>query len=292
MRSKCRLLAVDIDGTLLDGSGKVTARVRGALLRAHAGGMTIVLATGRRFRSSLPVAREIGVTDYIIAQHGTIIKRVSDAETVWAAPMRRPTARKVAEVMMRHGLEPLVFSDAYETGVDFVVASGKPARPGTCEFTGIHRNAWRAGSFADVAGAARIVEVGAFDDTDRLRAAYEEIERLWGDRLNYHVIKSPNYSFHCVEVISRRAGKGNALLALGRILGVRREETAAIGDDVNDIDLLSKAGTGIAMGNAAEAIKAKAHFVVGPNTADGLAEAVERLLRQFGDRHSSTCGLR
>jgi hydroxymethylpyrimidine pyrophosphatase-like HAD family hydrolase len=130
----------------------------------------------------------------------------------------------------------------------------------------------------DVPRGRQIMEVASYGLKDKLLAPYEEIKRRLGGRVNVHVINPPGAWYWCLEAISPSAGKGSALLALAGLLRIPGDETAAVGDDVNDLDMVSKAGLGIAMGNASEEIRRAADVVVGPNTQDGLAQALRYIL--------------
>lgn len=270
-----KLLAVDIDGTLLDAQGKVTPRVREAVTKATDAGVQIVLATGRRYRTSKAYAADLALSTYIICQHGTHIRKTSDDELVWSQPLDEGLARKAAAAMARFGFEPRVFLDGFDMDVDFLIVTEAPQPR---EMFGYSGTAWRIAKEVAVPAGTRIMEVAAFGPVESLGPAYEEIRRSCGDAVSVHIINPPGAPYWCLETISRAAGKGNALLALAERLNVRRDETAAVGDDINDIDMLRKAGRSAAMGNAPDAVKRAASFVVGTNANDGLAEAIERLL--------------
>ncbi len=275
MKPTCRLIAVDIDGTLLDTNGRITARVHEALARAAAAGVTVVLATGRRYRTSRQIALEAGLDTYVLCQHGTHIRRMSDNELVWSATLESATARGLVEVMREEGHEPRIFFDGYERELDFVVVAAGDKPKDMFGYTG---TAWRAvKEFYHPAGLG-ITEVASFGARESLVSARDEMERRFDGSVSVHIINPPREWYWCLEAISVKAGKGNALLALAERLGIAQEETAAVGDDVNDIDMIEKAGVGIAMGNAPDAIKELADIVVADNRHDGLAEAVERLV--------------
>jgi len=203
------------------------------------------------------------------------VRRIEDDELVWCAPLETAVARGVVEVMSEAGFEPRVFLDGFEKELDFLIVTTRE-KPG--EMFGYTGTAWKVVHEVSVPADTRIMEVASFGPREALEPVREEIERRFGESVGVHVIKPPGDWYWCLEAISPLAGKGNALLTLAKRLNVRPEETAAVGDDVNDVDMLRKAGVGIAMGNAPEAVKAEADFVVAANSDDGLAEALGRLL--------------
>ena len=275
MRPKCKLLAVDIDGTLLDPAGRLSPRVRAAVDKACAAGVTVVVATGRRYRTSRAIAEDAGLSSYVICQHGTHIRRMSDDSLVWSAPFEKDAARAVVEVMIEHGFEPRVFLDGFDREMDFLIITGLPQPKEMFGYTG---TAWRVAKEIEVPDGMAIMVVASFGGVDALEPALDEIRALGGGRVTAHVINPPGAPYWCLEAMSPRAGKGSALLVLAKRLDVKPEETAAVGDDINDVDMIEKAGVGIAMGNAVEAVKEAADFIVAANGDDGLAEAIERLL--------------
>jgi hydroxymethylpyrimidine pyrophosphatase-like HAD family hydrolase len=264
-----------MDGTLLDPAGKISPRVREAIGKAGAAGMTVVVATGRRYRTSRAIAEDAGLSSYVICQHGTHIRRMSDDSLVRSATFEEDAARAVVEVMVGHGFEPRVFLDGFDREMDFLIIT-PGAEPK--EMFGYTGTAWRVAKEIEVPDGMAVMVVASFGGVDALEPALDEIRALGGDRVGVHVINPPGAPYWCLEAMSPRAGKGNALLVLAERLKVKPEETAAVGDDVNDIDMIEKAGVGIAMGNAVEAVKEAADFIVGANGDDGLAEAIERLL--------------
>jgi len=278
VKSAPRLIAVDLDGTLLDPAGNVSPAVAAAVERAAAAGVTVALATGRRHRSTLEVARHIEVSAYLIIQHGALIKRSDNDATVWSAPLDRSLAMRAADFLLELGFEPLIFVDACQKDLDFYIyGSSEARRAGTLESM--------AASEGFVGILARsspppedVTEVLALGEKAELETALLKVAERFGTALVLHLLKSPRYEHFFLEAMSPLAGKGKALLELARRLGIGAEETAAVGDDFNDLDMFEAAAVAVAMGNAPEEVRRAADFVVGTNAADGAAEAIDALV--------------
>ncbi len=272
MATRYRLVAVDLDGTLLDGESRITPAAAAAVARALAAGVEVVLATGRRYRRTLPFARSLGLSTYAICQHGSVVRHLSDDAVAWRTTLPRETALAVGRLLADEGLEPHYFVDCYEEGLDFVLA-GEPRRPGTIEYAGRHEDNAAVGEEA-LAGRPILV-VAARDDWEALERGREAVVARFGGAVRSHILRIPQYMYPGLEVLTAEAGKGNALAALAARLGMAPGETAAIGDGANDVEMLEVAGLGIAMGNANEAVRRAADVIVGPNTEDGIVEALD-----------------
>jgi Cof subfamily protein (haloacid dehalogenase superfamily) len=275
---KCRLIAIDIDGTLLSPDNTVSPGVAAAVERAHNEGVTIVCASGRGYRETADVARHLHGAEYAIAQHGALVKRLDGDETIFSALIPAQVVLEMARVLRENSFESFIAVDGYAEGVDYLISGKAPFAETTRELLFLRDGYWR--EFQDLSslpypGAS---QVGVLDTRERCLAARKIIAARFGDAYEYMILKSPRYVGWFFDIISRGAGKGVALLELAHRLNVKQEETAAIGDDINDLDMFEKAGVAFAMGNASKPIQAAADHVVATNAEDGAAEAIRRLL--------------
>ncbi|MBW2493665.1 MAG: HAD hydrolase family protein, partial [Deltaproteobacteria bacterium] len=123
-----------------------------------------------------------------------------------------------------------------------------------------------------------VIMVSTMADEETLTAMCEEAREEFGDRLYTHTIINKSYRGLILEFLSPKSGKWPALEAVATEAGVAPEEIIAIGDDNNDIEMIRRAGLGIAMGNAAAEVKQEADRVVRSNAEGGVAEAIEKAL--------------
>lgn len=269
-----RLVAIDIDGTLLDDGGEVSPRTRAAVCDAVSAGLVIVPATGRRYRTTLPIAQDLGLRSYAVCQHGTVVKDLSSDETVYIRALSAATAGLAAKKFSEAGFEPIYFVDGYGEGVDFLL-DALPERAGTQDYVGRSDGLWR---LREERPGMEVIEVAAFDEEERLLALEKDLARTLGGKATFHTMRTPSYSHPCLEVTNRDAGKGRALLHLAERLGISRGETAAIGNGRNDLNMFEAAGVSFAVANSSDTVRSAADFVVASSNEDGVAEALTRIL--------------
>lgn len=276
---KYGLLALDLDGTTLDPRGDLTRAVHDAVARARRAGMRVVLSTGRRYRTALPLAHALEIEDPMVVNNGVLVKTVATGETIHEAFLPTEIYAEVLAAMGTLG-PPLVYIDAYHEGTDMITEEASRAHPYQQEYLADNTEFCR---FVDDLGKARPAEVimmSVMADEASLGPLRERASERFGDRVYTHSIANKNYRGHILEFLSPAAGKWTALCKLAASLGFAPEEIAAVGDDVNDAGMIRGAGLGIAMGNAIDAVKEVADRVVGTNAAGGAVEAIDLVLAE------------
>ena len=262
---KYRLLALDLDGTLLNSQKEITSETRKALTWAKAHGIYVVLSTGRIVGEAAEFAREIACEDKMVTAGGAAIATASDERILesWAMPCEIGAQAVAAvqdlpvRVMIYVGDKIYInpFSDR-----DFVQ---------NYRVEGFHANKV---VLDDIAGAIRargldVTKVYAIGERADLDKALETIRPLPG----ITITSSGSDNF---EVMPAGVDKGTALVRLGEMLGVGPEEMVAIGDSDNDVAMLRAVGMPVAMGNADPALKQLARYVTQDCDHDGVAQAV------------------
>lgn len=265
---KYRLLALDLDGTLLNSQKEITPAVREAIAWVKARGVYVVLSTGRIVGEAAEFAREICCDDRMVTAGGAAIATAYDERILesWAMPCEIGAQAVAAvqdlplRVMIYVGDKIYInpFSDR-----DFVQ---------NYRVEGFHANKV---VLNDIAGAIRarnldvtkIYAIGARADLD---TALQTIRQLPG----IAITSSGSDNF---EVMPAGVDKGTALIRLGEMLGVAPEEMVAIGDSDNDAAMLHAVGMPVAMGNADPAIKKLARYITADCDHDGAAQAIFHL---------------
>ena len=273
-----RLVALDLDGTLLDPYGKLTPSVRDAVQRAtRRAGLRVVLCTGRRFRTALPHAQTLGLSGAIVVNNGAIVKDIESGETLQHAYLPATEFEDVIGHVRTHG-PPLVYLDTYRDGIDIVTECRDQAHAFQREYLADQ------GTFVslvdDVARAdrERVIMVSTMADADSLGELRRLAQDRFGARIQTHSLINKNYQGQILEFLAPGAGKWLALERLAATWGITAGEIAAVGDDVNDAELLRSVGLGIAMGNALPEVRASARRVVRSNAEGGAVEALEQIL--------------
>jgi 5-amino-6-(5-phospho-D-ribitylamino)uracil phosphatase len=275
---KIRLVALDLDGTLLDPYGKLTPAVAEAVARlTRRSGVRAVLCTGRRFRTALPHAQALGLDGAIIVNNGAIVKDVVSGETLQHAYLPGELLDDVIGHVRSHG-PPLVYLDTYHDGVDAVTERLEQAHPFQREY--LDDNDAFIACVDDVAvpPRERVIMVSTMADAGSLEKLRLRAHERFGERIQTHSLINKNYQGQILEFLSPAAGKWRALERLAASWGIGASEIAAVGDDTNDADLLRNAGLGIAMGNALPEVRAAASRVVRSNAEGGAAEALDQIL--------------
>lgn len=273
-----RLVALDLDGTLLDPYGKLTPSVGSAVGRLiRHGELRIVLCTGRRFRTALPHARALGLSGAIVVNNGAIVKELESGETIQHAYLPGSEFDEVIAHVRSHG-PPLVYVDTYRDGVDILTEGADRAHPFQREY--VDDQGVVVSIVEDVAKRVpeRVIMVSTMADPESLAAMQRTAYERFGARIQTHSLINKNYRGQILEFLSPLAGKWPALERLAASWGIAPHEIAAVGDDTNDALLLGRVGLGIAMGNAVPEARAAARVVVRGNAEGGAVEAIEQIL--------------
>ena len=278
--SSFRLIAIDIDGTLLDPISQLRPSVREALRRAAEATMSVLLCTGRRYRTALPVAQEAGLALPLVCHSGALVKDTGTHHTIQSTALTREELDGLLDALGEAGFTPLVYTDTYEQGRDFLYERGAP-------LTFYHEDylAKNEGLYAEAPSlradlGADVVQVCTFADIAALRAFKAQLPDRLDHRLTCHLLSSPHYIGHFLEFQSRQASKWAAIQSVAASRGIADDEIVAIGDDENDISMLRGAGLGVAMGNAAYPVKSAADVVTATNDEDGVARVIGKILEE------------
>ena len=296
-----RLLAVDLDGTLLDPSGALTTRTRRAITQAAARGVRIVLATARRFTGAVPVADELGTVDALVLYDGAQVRAYPGGEILFAQALSAAVGQRAAEVMAAHHLQPIA-QHTTRDGEYLLVAPAAPRGEWASAYLESAGQQVRRVPLERVcAGQQDALRVVAFGPLRRLRLVARELagalpvgeairadppEEQPASRFATQLLPMGNYGAAELTVFAPGISKGSALARLAGRYGIALERTMAIGDGVNDLPLLHTAGLAVAMGHAPRAVRAVADVITASNAEDGAAQAIERYV--LGDERKFT----
>ena len=276
---KYRLIAFDLDGTILHDDKKMSQRSLRALYAAHEKGALIVPATGRIYKGVPAALRLQPFSRYYILINGSKVYDAQTDATLYRAEMPNELTIRLMEHM--DGLD--VLYDCYKDDWGYVSRTMYEQAAKYISDQGILDLFYRSRTpVADLkeylkkdGGSVQKAQMHFHD----MRAKKRELDVL--PSLFPEVAVSSSVPSN-IEINIREANKGDALLALCSCLGIPPEETLAFGDGTNDLSMIRAAGCGVAMGNADFAVKAAADTLCDDNEHDGLARFLERLIEEEG----------
>lgn len=260
---KPRLLAIDLDGTLVGRDLIIRPRVREAITAARAAGVAGCIVTGRMFRAALPYARELEFEQPIICYQGAAIVDPSTDEVLQHLALENALVLEISAQVLKDGMHlQLYANDQFyvqaENQFSKLYAQLSAVRP-------IHvPSLLEKFRFSDATKAVVI------DDPQRAEVYAQRLQSLFGSRA-YITRSYPEF----VEILNRKVDKGEGLKFVIDQMGIDRSRVVAIGDSWNDAPLLKAAGFGIAMASAPPELLAIADAVVPDVAHDGVADAIE-----------------
>ncbi len=260
-----RLIATDLDDTLLNEAHRISEKNKTALQAAAAKGVMVTMATGRMFASARHIAAELGVDLPLISYNGAYIATVQGGEVL----AQETLDKELASTLIREGEAAGFHVQLYVNDHLYV----RQITAGTEEYmktTGVQ--AELLGDLCtDMPG--RPLKLLMMGDGEALDAFAVQMRLRWPGKI-YAVKSRPRY----LEFLSPQVNKGVGVATLARRLGIPKAEIMGIGDNYNDLDLFSGVGLKIAVGNAVPELKAAADWVSADNEHDGVALAVERFV--------------
>lgn len=266
-----KLIATDLDDTLLDGRSRLTPRTRAALDAAMAAGCGISLSSGRMLEAMLPFARGIGVNAPMLLFNGAMIYDHNTDRTLYASRIPCGTALGIARLAEQMGLYIQAYPGKGYFCDEITPHTEAYARQIAVEATAVHMplSAWLEENPADM---QKLLIIDTPEGADRAQAALREAFPSGASFLKSKA--------HYLEIAPEGVDKGRSLGRLIDLLGLETDEVMAFGDGQNDVPMLERAGYGYAMANACPQALACTRLIAPPNTEDGVAQVIERLLKE------------
>jgi len=264
-----RLVASDLDGTLLLPDETVSERTRAALAAAKAAGVTVVLVSGRQPRSLGPIAERIGVGGIAICANGALIWDLDAGTILDATPLAAELATRLVHAL-RDAIPGVLFAVELEGGFG--------REPGWAEDpTALPPQALEADALTLITGP--VIKLLVRHPTLPFEELAERARRAVGDDA-----VATWAGLRLVEISAAGVTKASALERLCRRLGIDAAEVVAVGDMPNDLAMLAWAGTAVAVANAQQSVLDVADEVTATNVEDGVAQLLERILAANGAR--------
>lgn len=277
---KYQLLAIDLDRTLLDAAGRVAPETREALHEAHESGLRIVLCTGRSYTETRPVIDDIGLDlDAAITVGGALLTDVRSGATLSATHMSAPLAAETLEWFRQRDHTVLWLTDRVAAGFDGWVVTGRIRHAAIDRW--LEKSPIEMRQRDDMPGADHpALRVTIIDETPTLETLAADFAAAFRGRAAHNLIHVPMYRFSVIESFDGRVNKWFGVEQLCRRWGIDRARVAAVGDDVNDIDLIREAALGAAVANAIPALKRVATMEVPAHDEGGAAAFIRHVMAE------------
>ncbi len=297
-RRRYDLIAVDLDGTLLDPSGNVGESCAEAIQRAMAEGVRVVVCTGRGYNECSHITRRIGHREPVVVAGGAMIADAHSGRTIHRFAMDPALVRRLVDSMTSHGHAALVLKDitgvrdsGLHDGHDYLVVSPRghdAIDPVSRWWFKEHNIAIRVVPTLDHDDHPdHTVRVGICGTKRRTAPAADALRHSFAHDVMFHHFgavvpgthgSSDDERILILEAFDRQVNKWAAVRWLAQRQNIPEARICAIGNDINDIDMLRHAGLGIAMGNAIPEAAAVAKVHTLDNTSGGVAHAIDRVL--------------
>lgn len=264
-RDPIRLVALDIDGTLVGPDHLVPPRTAATIRAALDRGVVVALVTGRMPAFALPLARELGITAPLVAHHGAAIVLPAGDRVLQHTPLAPEVAREAIEWSADHGL-PVHLNRLDE----LIMRSDDPRAQDYGRLLGVEPLL-----VDDLRSALDppVTKVMAGGAPGRPLASLEPARAAFGGRATV-TISNPRF----LEFLGPGVSKGRAVRWLASRFDVPLAQTLAIGDSLSDLDMLAVVGWPVAMPTAPDAVRAVARHIAQPLEEDGVAEILESLV--------------
>lgn len=271
-----KLVAIDLDGTLLDSNKIISKENKKAIKEAKEAGVKVVLCTGRPLRSMRHLLEEVDLLDdedFVITYNGGLIQRSKTGEVINEITLNREESLDIYKLSQQLKM-PVNFIDLdyiyepeYPVGVESIYMKSRPGVP--------KKNALK---FIDVdieklPNPFKINKIVMSRPTEELDAIIPKIPDAYHEK--YNIYKSQAF---ILEVLPQYVDKGYSMSIIGEMLGLEKEQIMGIGDQENDLSLVKNAGLGIAMGNAIDPVKEAADYVTKSNDDNGVAYAIHKFI--------------
>ena len=262
-----KLVAIDIDGTLLNEKREITADVKEAIAQAVAKGVAIVLCTGRPLPGVQEQLNELDLfqeNDYVITYNGALVQQTKSGKIIARHGLTHEDYLEI-EVMARR-----VGSHLHSIDDQAIYTSNRDISAYTIHEASLVHMPLKYRTPEEMTPDINLVKMMMIDEPDILDAAIARLPQTFREK--YTTVKSAPYYF---EVLNKEASKGAAVANLAQHLGIDQDEIMAIGDNENDLSMIEYAGLGVAMGNAVPLVKEAANVDTKTNEEHGVAEAIK-----------------
>ena len=264
-----KLIALDMDGTLLRKDKTISERTKKAIKDAKEKGVTVVLATGRPIDGVTRYLEELdmyGENDYVLSYNGGLVLKTRSREVICKIGLNGEDLHYIYELSKKLGVNIHAFSE--EKGL----ITPKNSKYTEVEAT-INNININIEDFSKIENDHSIIKIMMVDEEEILQKAVDNLPKEVYEK--YTVVRSTPYF---LEFLNKEVNKGVGVEMLAKHMGITLDQVITMGDAGNDLHMIECAGMGVAMGNAFEEVKEAANYITDTNENDGVAKAIEYLV--------------
>ncbi len=287
-----KLIAIDLDGTLLNSQGEVSQETRIALNKAKEQGIEIILASGRPISSTESLALELGVDNYLISGNGAAVYDIKKQEIIYDRFLTKEQVLDIAKLCEENSFFYNVYTEdeVLASSLNYNILFYHKENVKKIEERRTHINIVQSiFEYIKQSGKEKFLKITVCDESrfifNRIMKRLKEIEGI--DVLDVAYMSKKKIKFgtedidiqyYYTEITNENVNKWNAIQFLLNNLNIKKEEVMAIGDNVNDKEMIENAGLGVAMGNSNPKMKEIADQIVSDNNSEGVAEAIKKFI--------------
>jgi 5-amino-6-(5-phospho-D-ribitylamino)uracil phosphatase len=282
-----KLLALDLDGTLLNSRGRIPEANKIAIRRAEENGVLVTIATGRRFRDAQPVGLELELNAPMLTHNGALIKYAQDLKTVAFSLVSKETVAEILRVGKAYGGDALVSTDPHGKGTllyDRVSDDNIPLQRYIRWSTTLHgdeaeKSVRHVTDLKHEVDSREVIHVSFSGGCAAMGDLARTLEEELGDTVTLLTTVYTKLDFTLIDILPPDASKGTGVEKLAAINGLAREDVMVMGDNFNDLEMLEFAGTPVVMGNADPKLLEREEFYTTlSNDENGVAAAIDRFI--------------
>ena len=287
-----KLVAIDLDGTLLDSYGNISLKNKSVIEAVKRKGTKVIIASGRNKTSALSFSKDINSSEYVICNNGATLYDIKNNKNIYNQYIDKKKALDIIKICDENSIFYSIYTE------DFVIANtmnynvlffesenGKTLEEQRTNIK-IIKDVY---NYINENENVNVLKMNICDNNkiifDRIISKLKNIKEvnvLDVEHMTKKIIKTGTeevtIEYYYTEITSEGVNKWNAISRLIDILNISKEEVITIGDNANDIMMIKEAGMGVIMGNAAPYLKDSANFETKTNNEDGVAEALEKLI--------------
>lgn len=260
-----KLMAVDIDGTLINSKGILTEETRKAIIAGVERGLIFTISTGRPFQGVEYFSRILNLDFPYITYNGAMVIMGKSKEILYEQKLSSESAQRIIDLGKKFDTMTIIWTDnkLFVTELNERVQKYK-------QISGVEPIV--INNFYELIREG-VTKILWYDEIDKIEQYQAQVGKYLDGSVNFHTSR-PMF----LEFVDKKASKAIAMEKLGEHFGIRRSEMIAIGDGYNDLSMIEYAGLGVAMANSEDDIKEKADFITLSNDEDGVAHVINKFV--------------